>query len=55
MKEKEIKNNNKNTVNCSCGKTIILEDQYMGACKCPKCGKWYNMFGDRIKTPDEWV
>lgn len=39
---------------CVCGATVILEDQYYGACQCPNCGHWYNLFGQSLLPPDEW-
>lgn len=39
---------------CGCGKRIELYDEYLGACECPHCGQWYNLFGQRLKHPDEW-
>lgn len=39
---------------CSCGETIELYDQYMGACDCPKCGQWYNLFGQALIDPEHW-
>lgn len=39
---------------CSCGETVILENQYCGACECPGCGQWYNLFGEEILPPDQW-
>lgn len=39
---------------CSCGERIILTDQYYGACQCPQCGKWYNLFGQELLPPDQW-
>lgn len=39
---------------CSCGNRIELWDQYMGACECPHCGKWYNLFGQELNHPDTW-
>ena len=39
---------------CSCGKRIELWDEYMGACECPHCGKWYNLFGQELKNPKYW-
>lgn len=39
---------------CSCGKKVILEAQYMGACQCPKCGRWYNIFGQSLIDPEYW-
>lgn len=40
--------------NCSCGEGVELWDQYMGACECPKCGKWYNLFGQELIHPKYW-
>lgn len=39
---------------CSCGKTIELFDQYRGACECPRCGQWYNLFGQSLVDPKYW-
>jgi hypothetical protein len=39
---------------CSCGETVTLENQYYGACQCPKCGQWYNLFGEELLPPDQW-
>ena len=39
---------------CHCGEEIELWDQYQGACNCPKCGRWYNMFGQELIDPDYW-
>ena len=39
---------------CKCGETVYLQNEYMGACKCPKCGQWYNLFGQELLPPDEW-
>ena len=39
---------------CKCGTEILLEDDYMGACQCPSCGQWYNLFGEEVKDPDKW-
>lgn len=39
---------------CECGNEILLEDQYCGACSCPHCGQWYNMFGNSLKDPKYW-
>lgn len=39
---------------CKCGAEIVLEDQYMGACECPECGQWYNIFGQELRSPREW-
>lgn len=42
------------TGKCACGKTIELINVYMGACDCPHCGRWYNVFGDELKDPRTW-
>lgn len=39
---------------CDCGKRIELYNQYLGACECPYCGRWYSLFGQNLKNPDEW-
>lgn len=39
---------------CSCGEHIYLYNQYYGACQCPGCGKWYNLFGQELIPPAEW-
>ena len=39
---------------CSCGETVVLNDQYLGACQCPKCGQWYNLFGQALLDPEYW-
>lgn len=39
---------------CSCGTEVELYDQYYGACECPKCGRWYNLFGQSLLPPDQW-
>lgn len=39
---------------CICGATVILENQYYGACQCPECGRWYNLFGESLLPPDQW-
>ena len=39
---------------CVCGKEIELYDEYMGACECPYCHRWYNMFGQELKNPEKW-
>lgn len=38
---------------CSCGREVILWNQYQGACEC-ECGKWYNMFGQELNPPEYW-
>lgn len=39
---------------CICGEHIQLWDQYHGACDCPKCGRWYNLFGQSLINPEYW-
>lgn len=39
---------------CGCGEEVILYDEYMGACSCPKCGQWYNLFGQALISPEFW-
>lgn len=39
---------------CICGVTVELWDQYMGACECPGCGRWYNLFGQELNPPETW-
>ena len=39
---------------CECGETVELFNEYMGACECPQCGKWYNLFGQELNPPETW-
>lgn len=39
---------------CECGKTIELYNEYLGACECPFCGTWHNLFGQVLTNPEEW-
>ena len=39
---------------CICGNEMELTDDYMGACQCSKCGRWYNLFGQKLLSPDHW-
>lgn len=39
---------------CKCGETVYLENQYHGACQCPNCGRWYNLFGQELLPPEAW-
>ena len=39
---------------CVCGETVELYNQYQGACSCPKCGQWYNLFGQSLIDPEYW-
>ena len=49
---RHYKENSKGT--CKCGETVKLIDKYMGACQCPKCGRWYNVFGQELLPPEMW-
>ena len=40
---------------CDCGEKVELWDQYMSACECPGCGRWYNLFGQELNHPDTWA
>ena len=39
---------------CVCGEEVELYDQYQGACSCPKCGQWYNIYGQELVDPEYW-
>ena len=39
---------------CICGNEVELYDQYQGACECPECGRWYNLFGQELLNPEYW-
>lgn len=43
-----------NTGTCHCGEEIELYNEYLGACECPKCGRWYNLWGQELNNPDTW-
>lgn len=40
---------------CACGQMIELCNEYLGACACPNCGRWYNLFGQELNPPDTWA
>jgi len=40
---------------CECGEEVYLWDEYMGACECPNCGRWYNLFGQELNPPSSWA
>ena len=42
------------TGTCECGKEIELYDEYQGACECPYCGAWHNLFGEKLLQPRYW-
>ena len=33
---------------------IEMYNAYMGACECPCCGQWYNLFGQSLIDPKYW-
>lgn len=39
---------------CKCGVRISLTNDYYGACECPECGQWWNLFGEELKNPERW-
>lgn len=39
---------------CSCGTEVSLVNEYRGACECPTCGRWYNLFGQQLIDPEGW-
>lgn len=40
---------------CHCGEEIELWNEYLGACECPNCGRWYNLFGQELNRPETWA
>lgn len=39
---------------CICEEEFELINEYEGACECPNCGRWYNMFGQELLNPKYW-
>ena len=39
---------------CDCGEKVYLVNEYYGACECDRCGKWYNLRGEEIQSPETW-
>ena len=39
---------------CDCGEEFELYNEYMGACECPKCHGWVNLFGQSLNSPETW-
>ena len=37
-----------------CGNRIEVRNQYYGTFMCPHCRKWYNLFGQQVKNPEDW-
>ncbi len=50
--KQEYRENNSGT--CDCGETIELYNEYLGGCECPNCGRWWNIWGQRLNNPDTW-
>lgn len=50
--ERSVRDNARGT--CICGSEVELYGQYLGACQCPGCGRWYNLFGQELLPPDKW-
>ena len=50
--ERSVRDNAHGT--CICGNEVELWDQYMGACQCEKCNRWYNLFGQELLLPENW-
>lgn len=42
------------TGKCNCGEVFELQNEYYGACQCPNCGQWYNLFGQHLTDPEYW-
>ena len=42
------------SIECDCGEQFILFNEYMGACSCPNCEQWYNLFGQQLVNPTMW-
>jgi len=39
---------------CSCSAEVVLDGSYMGVSQCGCCGKWYDMNGLLMKSPEYW-
>ena len=39
---------------CNCGNRIELVNEYLGACECPHCGQWWNLWGQELIQPTGW-
>lgn len=39
---------------CDCNTEFQLTNQYYGACSCPTCDQWYNLFGQKLNPPGLW-
>jgi hypothetical protein len=45
---------NRNIGICNCGVKFEMYEQYLGSCQCPRCGQWYNLWGQELLPPDRW-
>ena len=54
VEEREHSWRENNSGTCHCGQEIELYNEYLGACECPKCGQWYNIWGQELKNPETW-
>jgi len=41
-------------IRCECGKESELYSHHLGACQCPYCGRWHNLFGQELIDPYFW-
>ena len=39
---------------CDCGEKVVLDGEVCGASQCPRCGRWYNLAGQEVISPDGW-
>ena len=39
---------------CRCKEEVELRNEFCGACRCDKCGQWYNLQGSPILPPEQW-
>ena len=42
------------TIQCDCDEQFELHDEFLGTCGCPKCGQYYNLFGQKTLAPYEY-
>lgn len=54
VEKREISYTENAIAKCICGEEFELYDEYMGACSCPKCERWYNIFGQELIDPKYW-
>lgn len=38
---------------CDCGNHVSLVDEFYGSCECPRCHQWYNLFGQKVLSPEK--